>query len=600
MRAICMRFDKKTLVLAAFLIILTIGAFFRSYHFSDWMHFELDQSRDANFVSAGVKEGIANLPTLGPKAGGTYLRLGPIFYYFEYVSALVFGNTPSGHAMAVLLLSVASLPLFYIFSRRYFSRLISVLLLAVYAFSLFLILYSRFSWNPNTLPFFMLLSFYAILRATDREEQRKEWWLVVVFLAVTISTQLHFLALMLVPSVCFFYYLLRRTRIKWWGWAVGAFVALLFYVPVIITDWRTDGENFKELQKTLFSKSSDTEHTLPAKVVRTARNLSLGYYLVITGDETAELPEIIVLSRKALADSCDGNCRSHLAQGLAAVLFFSAGSILVLRSLFGEKDEKRKSFAQLMAIWLAISSSLFVPLAFSMFPRFFLLIAPLAIVMLGIILEKIYKNGGYKRAIIAATIIITVIAINLAGILRRFDELERAKNETFYIRQDRILRELVRVTLEQQNAAAEIIKKSYDTNKHPVYLESETTFKRSLSFLLKSKGIVFDGLKTSMIYREGNHFLVLTSVLPRSQKTLDKFLEKYSIVEQTPLGTLTVYKLMPKPENITAEKQDFSKEKKGASGVPERYTWKELFREGGPGKISEAGDEEEKNDDNGL
>lgn len=609
-------FNKKTLGIAVFLLIMALGIFLRSYNFSDWLHFELDQSRDANFVSSAVTDGVGNLPTLGPKAAGTYLRLGPAFYYFEYLSALVFGDTPAGHAMIVLLFSIASMPLFYLLVRRYFNQAISLALLAVWSVSLFITLYSRFSWNPNLLPFFILLAFYSLLRMTEADELHKERWLIATFFAVTIVTQLHFLALMLVPPICVAYYLLRRTRIyphtnlggslsilrskdeigvgvKWWAWVAGAVVVLTLYAPVIITDIKTGGENWGELKKTLFSKSSDAEHTLPAKVVRTLRNASLGYYLVVTGDETAELPEIIELNRQALAASCGSDCRTHLFQGVRAIIFFLAGSVLVFLGALREQEKKKRDFLQLMAIWLALSSLLFVPLAFNMFPRFFLLISPLAMVMLGLIFEKIYRPRNIRRMLIVAAILTAVVTLNLRGIFRRFDELDRAKAESFDSPQDRILRELVRVTLEQQNTAADIMAEAYAKNNYPVYIESETTYKRSLSFLLKKRGVSFDGLKTGTIYKEGNHFLVLTSVLPRSQKTLDKFLEKYSIAEQTPLGTLVVYRLAPKLEAITAERQDFSKEKKGASSVPERYTWNDLFEADGPVKRDAEEDEGE-------
>ena len=85
---------KKRYFYIAFLAVLFLGAFLRFYHFADWLHFELDQSRDAKVIDLAIKEGPGALPLLGPKAAGSFLRLGPAFYYFKYLSALAFGNTP--------------------------------------------------------------------------------------------------------------------------------------------------------------------------------------------------------------------------------------------------------------------------------------------------------------------------------------------------------------------------------------------------------------------------------------------------------------------------------------------------------------------------
>ena len=126
-------------------IIILAGVFLRSYNFSDWLHFELDQSRDAKVIDLAVENGPGDLPLLGPKAAGSFLRLGPIFYYFGYLSAEIFGNTPDGIAVITLIFSCLTLPLFYLFSRRYFSQKISLFLLAIFSSSIFFILISVFA-----------------------------------------------------------------------------------------------------------------------------------------------------------------------------------------------------------------------------------------------------------------------------------------------------------------------------------------------------------------------------------------------------------------------------------------------------------------------
>lgn len=569
---------KKYLVVVAILVIIGIGIFLRSYNFSDWMHFELDQARDANFVSKGAQEGVENLPVLGPKAAGTYLRLGPAFYYLEYLSAKFFGDTPPGHAMSVLIFSIASLPLFYFFCRRYFSRNISIYLLAIFSLSVFLIIYSRFSWNPNPLPFFVLLSFYSLIRAVSDDEKRKEVWLILFFLGATISTQLHFLALILIPVVSIVFLIIKRPHIRLWAWIAGVVVFFILYSPVIINDVKTGGENFKEFKRTILEQG-DKEHSWPAKFVRNIRNNSLAYYLIVTGDERAELPEIVVLNLDVIKNSCDDDCRKHAVQGIAAVLLFVVGSLLLLWNLIKKKDKEKKNFLQLLFIWLAVSFILFLPIAFQMFPRFYLLVAPLSIIYVGFIFEIIKPQKNKKRMYIVLAILAVIIGSNLYYAYSRFNELSRAKDEASNIPvKDKILRERVRVTLEQQNEIADYMESFHKKNSYPIYIDSEDYFKRSLTYLVKIRGIDFDGLRKSKIYEEGNYFVVYATLFSKTDEKVAEYEEYYYVVEEKKFGTLTLFHLMPKPENITDQKQDFTiVEKKPASRAPDRYTWKELF-----------------------
>ncbi len=143
--------------LVLILFIIAGGIFFRAYNFSSWARFNDDQIRDALVVDRMVSG--EEFPIFGPKAGGTHFNLGPAFYYLEYFSALIFGNTPQSLAYPVLLFSILSIPLFYLIFKKIFNQNISLALTAVFASSFFIIKYSRFAWNMNLIPFlFWLLS----------------------------------------------------------------------------------------------------------------------------------------------------------------------------------------------------------------------------------------------------------------------------------------------------------------------------------------------------------------------------------------------------------------------------------------------------------
>src|SRR6266567_3240118 len=78
------------------LLVIMIGAIFvRSYKFDQYLYFKMDQSRDALMLTNAVENGPQYMPLLGARVGAVklkhgMLRVGPISYYFQYASAMIF------------------------------------------------------------------------------------------------------------------------------------------------------------------------------------------------------------------------------------------------------------------------------------------------------------------------------------------------------------------------------------------------------------------------------------------------------------------------------------------------------------------------------
>ncbi len=114
---------KKNWEYPALILIVAAATAIRLYHFSDWLYFAMDQARDAMLVHDAFDKGISQLPLLGPRAAGTFLRLGPAFYYFQYISAKLFNSTdPAVLAYPDLFFSILSIPLFFFFLRLHFKK----------------------------------------------------------------------------------------------------------------------------------------------------------------------------------------------------------------------------------------------------------------------------------------------------------------------------------------------------------------------------------------------------------------------------------------------------------------------------------------------
>ena len=577
-----MIFFKKRLFFIAFSVIILLGAFLRFYHFADWLHFELDQSRDAKVIDLAVKEGPAALPLLGPKAAGSFLRLGPAFYYFKYLSALVFGNTPSGIATIIMIFGILAIPAFYILIRRYFNKWTSLALLLLFSISLFMVMYSRFSWNPNPLPLFTIMTMYSLLRVVDRDEKKNGKWLLIGSFFAAIATQLHFLAFVSVPVIAVAFLIIKRPKIKigYWLGAVG--IILVMNLPVFINEVKTGGDNFKEFKKVVSGKTeSESNKTIFAKVAKNYSENSIGHLLILTG-QNSELPK--VTRNPKINIQCDDGCKRELPYGIVAVVFFTAGILLMLKNLIFEKDPVKKDFVMIVFIWFVAVFGLFTPLAFDISPRFWLLVSALPFIFLGFTFDFTRKILPQKMAIGLILIVISVFsASNLYRTYLRFNELKNAPNKAVKVSADRILKEKNRVTLEQQYIITDYIQSFYEKNKYHVYLNSEPFYRRSFIFDLTQRGIVAndfrDAINAHEVYRKGNYFLVYST-----NSNVDKHIKDYSVsynpVDKKEFGTMTVIQLAPKTEAINVEEEpERDLNPKDASGAPKRYTWQQVFDE---------------------
>lgn len=372
--------------------IIGLGFFLRTYHFSDWLHFELDQARDARVIDDALSGGPGELTLLGPKAGGTALRLAPGFYYLEYASALIFGGTPAGMAALVMIFSVLSLPLFYLLIRRFFPRQLSLGLMLLFAVSEYAVMYGRFAWNPNLIPFFSLLGFYALLQSVDHEEPKKSKWFLISVFSLTLATHFHFLAFLALPAILVIFLIIRRPRFSWKTWVMAGAVALVLYTPLLLNEMETGGMNTREFFQAVTEKSNNEKHSLIEKALRDVSEHGLAGMVITTGFEGGTFPAIVIPGQNEwIGWACDSRCDKGKWYGVAATAVFLV-SLFFLAWYWWRAAERRQSdFLLLCGIWFGVTFILFLPLAYDIAPRFFLLSLPLFFVFIGLILLSLRK-----------------------------------------------------------------------------------------------------------------------------------------------------------------------------------------------------------------
>ncbi len=444
---------KKNWVSLVLLVVIAGGVFVRTYKFDDWLYFKMDQSRDAILMSKSINEGPQYLPLLGARAGAVklkhgFLRLGPAFYYFEYVAGKLFNSTePYVLAYPDLFFGILAIPMLFFLAKLYFSRLNSLLIATMYAFSFIIIQYSRFSWNPNALQFFLLLSFYGLLRMLNEpNEKKRRWWIALWAFAATIGSQLHFFGFFTLLGasgllIGFHHQLWKLAKIKTLlqremlkkmaGYAAVALAVFLFlYTPVIISDVFKKGENTHNFFEAMGSKPS--KDSFGEKIFKDVKENAKYYCLVTTSQ-------------------CYGSSIKKEAPALLVTgLVLLAGLSLSVRGLRKKTNLLQRDFLAMLLIWVGVFSILTIPVAFQLRPRFFIVVFAIPFIFLGLAFE-FFEEKLKKEQAIALAILFTVgiVAWNSHGTYAWFKEQASSQKKALEVKRTLILKAKDGVTLGQ-------------------------------------------------------------------------------------------------------------------------------------------------------
>ncbi len=179
-----------------FFLIFCLAAILRFYRLPEYLQFLGDEGRDVLVVKHMIVNHQWTL--LGPTAsvGGFYI--GPIYYYFMLPFLWLFGLDPVGPAVMAVLFGLATVVLVYIFCRAFFNERTALLAAFLMAISPKMTYISRFSWNPNPVPFFALLGIGLLYLAVIR---KKKLYTFLSGIVLGVMFQLHYMDLVFIPII---------------------------------------------------------------------------------------------------------------------------------------------------------------------------------------------------------------------------------------------------------------------------------------------------------------------------------------------------------------------------------------------------------------
>lgn len=553
---------KRTLFYGTVLFIMLLGIFIRTYHFSDWLHFETDQVDDYYAVAPAIEKGFEYMPLVGPKAGGTDIRLGPVFYFFEFISASLIGNTPAGHASATLFFALFSLPLFFITARLYFNKLIALFLTGIFSTSIFFAMYARFSWNPNLLPFFTLLILLSLTKAVSEKNTNKQmWWFSLFTLTLAITMQLHISALIVMPLCTGVFLIWKRPHFNCKVWIVATLSFLFAFSPIIIYETKTHGENFRALANETKSHPSSTLADKQTKLIQTIRTHAGEYMLILTGYDSINGYRP---TGSSFGISC-ASCSKEAPYRTIGYLFLIISIIFLIQGIVQSTDKRKRDFLIFLFLWLSISFLFFFFILLSgkyLYPRFFLLISPLPLFFFGLILDAINPKKDVFRFYIAIVLTLFIIVINMRAVFMMFESNGTAfSSRTTLVDTEDVFPDTNRIILKQQQKIVDVIATKANSSHRQVYLKSESEYEPSLWLLLNKQQVNFQSVITNAdpIYSQGLYVFVFRTASPLA-KDMQLYKQRFTLDEEISFGTLTLQFLNPKQEFLTTSSSQMNQQ----------------------------------------
>ncbi len=173
-----------------------MGIFLRFYKLTGFATFLGDQGRDAIVVKRILT--LEHLPAIGAPTSVGQVYLGPFYYYFIAPWLALFNLNPIGLVVGAAFFSCLYLLINYLIVKELFNNKVALISTILLSFSSVLIDFSRFSWNPNLLPLFTLLTVYFVIKSL----KTNKWYYFALFGAfLSFDIQLHYLALFLIPPI---------------------------------------------------------------------------------------------------------------------------------------------------------------------------------------------------------------------------------------------------------------------------------------------------------------------------------------------------------------------------------------------------------------
>lgn len=412
----------------ALLLIILIGIFLRTYHFQEWLRFENDQVRDIVITEQAI-DSEKLWPLLGPtmRASGEtkedLFRIGPMYYYFQIISASVFGLSASSMAYPDLLFGILSIPLFFYLFKRYFNTNISLILSGILAISFFAIRYSRFAWNPNSISFFVLLFLVSAHEFLVKKEKVSWFWVGVYGIALGVGVQLHATALLFFSFawVIIAIHLFINKNTVWKKLLVTLLLACILNIPQVVSELRTGFENTRTLfhfsTRNDSSESSEKRSLFPVFADTLSCHIESNIYLLFSfQQENCNYSYVKMLEKNRAGKIFRETV--FWPELIATFIFSILGYFFLGYRFRKEQDLSKKYFLGLIILFSILFFVLIFPIIGAGFKefRYFGLVFFVPFVLFGLMIDFLFQKKKKVYVFVVVLMSIFVVASNMYSI----------------------------------------------------------------------------------------------------------------------------------------------------------------------------------------
>jgi Dolichyl-phosphate-mannose-protein mannosyltransferase len=210
--------------------IVLLAGFLRFYQINV-TEFDDDQAAIFRMAYNAVHNGLIPVMSNGASIGIAH----PPGVIFLYMLPALFSANPLGGVLLVAFLTLLGVMLTYFFTRRYYGRFAGTVAALLYGTAAAPVHYARFIWQPNVMPPFTILFFFALFWGVI--ERRKGWFFPALPLLGILYQMHETTLLLLVPlaiAVAFSYTTLRKRDV------VFALIALvIIFFPYLLWEMFT-------------------------------------------------------------------------------------------------------------------------------------------------------------------------------------------------------------------------------------------------------------------------------------------------------------------------------------------------------------------------
>lgn len=380
--------DKKYLVLLC--LILFAASFVRLYDLGNSI-FEGHILRDVTIAEniADGKELRLSGATAEIELNSQQQTLGPLYYYLLALPLFFLKDSvknPLYMTAVVAIFNILSIILAYKFCSEFFNRRIGLIAAALFALNPWAVIYSRFITNPNFLPFFVILFFYALFKISVKGENR---FILLAVFSMAAMLHLHLSALFLLP-VAGSILLFSKIKINLKQALAITVVLLIMFMPIVyynLTDNNISAQNF--LSNRLHGETSHVQSFTEA----------FGIPVILT---TNFLSKYWLQDFELFSDT--GNL-IYLSSSFLIAVLFTIGMLFVLLN-FRNKLDKRYG---ILLAWILIPVILFALLGKNISPHFFLILYPAQFIVIALFLNNTFR----KSKAMAYLLIFIVLVSNI-------------------------------------------------------------------------------------------------------------------------------------------------------------------------------------------